>query len=184
MFTVPDDIPAPSREIAREAARLEENARYAAQSQFEQAKIWRALTIRLGIPAAVLSAAGGTTVLASAQLRVLAGVITLLGAALAAALTTLGADRRSDRAANAGNAYRDLQTGARQLLLIDLAVLSFDEARNVLGDLTARYAEVSVTAEPVLRRAYRRAQRNISDGGQSNDIGLGTTTPASGLSTA
>lgn len=181
MFTLPDDIPHRTREIAKEAARLEENARYAAQSQFEQAKIWRALTLRLGIPAAVLSAAGGTTVLASPNLHILAGIITLLGAALAATLTTLGAERRADRAANAGNAYRDLQTEARQLLLIDLETLPFDQARNTLNELTARYAEVSATAEPVLRRAYRRAQRNIAAGGQTHEIDITTIAATPGL---
>lgn len=165
-------VPESSREIGREVARLEENARHAQQSQFEQYKVWRTLHLRLGIPSAVLSAVSGTMALATA-LHVVAGVVALLSAAFATTVTALGAERRSERACNTGNAYRDIQIEARQLLSVDLSVLDYADARERLKVLTDRYSEVSGAAEPVFERSYQRARANLEQGGQSHEIDTG-----------
>lgn len=169
-LAVPNDLGGELLPVAAELSRLEENARYSQQSQFEQSKIWRNTNLRLGIPAAVLAGVAGTTMLVSDEWRVFAAIVSLLSAALATTTTTLSAERRSDRAATAANAYRDIQTEARQLLLIDLGRLEYDDARDRLRNLTDRYAEISRGAEPVLRRAYVRAQKNLAAGGQSHAI--------------
>lgn len=163
-------MPEPLTAIASELARIEENCRYSQQSQFEQSRIWHDTNLQLGIPAAFLAALAGTAMLVSAEWQVFAGILSLLSAALATTMTTLSAERRSDRASTAGNAYRDIQTEARQLLLVDLVGLDFDEGRDRLRNLTDRYGEISRGAEPVLKRAYKRAQSNLAAGGQTHNV--------------
>lgn len=168
MFALPTGLNGELTEIGRELLRIEENARYSQQNQFEQSKIWRGTNLSLGIPAAILAAISGTAMLVTDEWRVLAGIVSLFSAALATTSATLSAERRSDRAATAANAYRDIQTEARQLLFIDLVHLSYDDARDKLRNLSDRYGEISRGAEPVLSRAYKRAKANLERGGQTH----------------
>jgi hypothetical protein len=153
--------------IRHELERIEESAKWSAQGQFSQAKQWRFVNLTFGVPASALAALAGGTALASAAGRVPAGVIALISAALGAVLTTLNASRRANQASSAANAYLEIQTAARQARLIDLTSQDFEEARAVLGELTARRDEQNKTAEPPNRFAYRAAGRNLSKGGQT-----------------
>lgn len=169
-FQVPPRTPEQLASIALELARIEENSRYSHQGQFEQSKIWHNTNLWLGIPAAFLAALAGTAMLVSTEWQVPAGVLSLASAALATTITTLSAERRSDRASTAANAYRDIQTEARQLLLIDLEGLDFEDARDRLRNLADRYGEISRGAEPILKRAYIRAKANLAAGGQTHQV--------------
>jgi hypothetical protein len=66
--------------IAAELHRIEENARYSAQSQFEQAKYWRGINLAFGIPTSILAALAGGTGLASVNLRIFAAWLALAAA--------------------------------------------------------------------------------------------------------
>lgn len=169
-FSIPAGLDPVLIEVAKELLRIEENARNSQQNQFEQSKIWRGANLSLGIPAAVLAAFSGTAMLVSDEWRIPAGIISLLSAALATTSTTLSAERRSDRATTAGNAYLDIQTEARQLLHIDLIHLSYDDARDKLRNLSSRYGEINRGAEPVLNRARNRASKNLARGGQTHAV--------------
>jgi hypothetical protein len=153
--------------ISAELTRLEESALYSAQNQFEQAKQWRGINLVLGVPASVLAAVSGATALATTAGRLWAGVLGLTAAAFGAVLTTVNASHRTNQAASAANAYLEIQTAARQARLVDLPTMELDEARAQLAELTARRDEQNKTAEPPNRLARRRAQRNISGGGQT-----------------
>lgn len=140
---------------------------WSAQGQLEQAKTWRALNVWLGAPTAAAAAVSGALVLASDSLNVLGGVLALVSAAGGAVLTTVNASHRANRASAAGNAYLEIQTAARQAREVDLPwAEDLDDARQTLGELTARMDEQNKTAEPILRRAYKRAGKNIEGGGQ------------------
>lgn len=158
----------PRRRTAIEAElhRLEESATYSSQMQFEQAKLWRGVNLGLGLPASTLAAVSGATALASTAGRLAAGVLALAAAGFGAVLTTVNSSHRMNQSASAANAYLEIQTAARQAREIDLPVLSIEEARGVLAELTARRDEQNKTAEPPGRRAYRRAKANITGGGQ------------------
>jgi hypothetical protein len=117
-----------------------------------------------------LGAASGAAVLGDYAPDWLVGTLTLLGATLAGIMTILAAERRSDRAANDANAFHDIQAQARQMLLVDLAGSDEDTARKRLDDLTTRYDEIRRGADPLMRRSYDRAGRNIREGGQSFGI--------------
>jgi hypothetical protein len=80
-------------------------------------RVWRMAYILLGIPAAVLAAAAGTTALASAAGRVPAAYMALAAAAFAAAATFLGSDRREAHNNRLKSAWRMLETDARLALV-------------------------------------------------------------------
>lgn len=153
--------------LMAEIDRIEESAKYSAQGQLEQVKIWRGANILLGAPAAGLAALSGASALAETLSSTWVGFIALAAAALGATHTTLNASSRQDSAQAAGNAYLAIQTGARQLRTVDLPHIPYEEARTQLAELTARRDEVNKTAEPFSARAYKRAKKNIERGGQT-----------------
>jgi hypothetical protein len=134
-------------------------------------KLWRAMNMVLGIPAAILAAFSGGTGLAATQATKLPAVLALISAGFGAALTTLNPSRRVAQAQAVANAYLEIQTDARQFLTIRLRKMNLEEAQEQLGVLTARRDEVNKTADPVSTYAYWRAKRNISkSGGQDYEV--------------
>jgi hypothetical protein len=101
--------------IEDELLRIEEGATYSAQSQFEQAKLWRGTNLVLGVPAAALAGVAGATALASTTGRVTAGILALCAAGFGAVMTTLNAARRADQAHVSSNAYLGLRNDARRV---------------------------------------------------------------------
>lgn len=167
---LPDDVVP----IGQESLRIHESALYSAQSQFEQAKIWRGINLWLGGPAAVFAALGGSAILSSGDWSVggvpgsvIGGVLALIAAALAAILTTVNASRRQAQSQASGNAFLQLQTAARQFATIDIKHLNYEDARDALNNLTNSRDELNKTADVPGRSAYRKAKKNIGpDGGQ------------------
>lgn len=152
--------------LARELMRIEESAAYSGQSQFEQAKFWRGINLLIGVPAATLAAISGATGLSSVANRVIAAYLALAAAGLGALLTVLNTNRRTTQAHSAANAYLEVQTAARQLREIDLPVISYDDARTKLQELTARRDEINKTADIPAFFAYWLGTRNIRKGRQ------------------
>jgi hypothetical protein len=153
--------------ITDELWRLEESAMFSAQAQFEEAKHWRRVNLMLGVPTTLLAAVAGTTALVESTGRVTAGILALMSAGLGAVLTTVNAPQRVSQAIGCANAYLEVQTAARQARKVDLTHHSLDEGRAKLAELTARRDEQNRTADPPGPRAYRRAQSNITQGGQT-----------------
>ena len=170
MPLVPQDIPPELSAIAQEADRIHESALYSAQGQFEQAKLWRALNMILGVPAAALAAVSGGTALSNPDSTPVAGILALAAAALTATLTTVNASRRMTQAQTSANAYLALQTAARQFLTIDLMKLNYDDARTALKQLTVQRDELNNTADPPSAYARWRAKNTIIGGGQRYDV--------------
>lgn len=155
--------------VGDELDRLEESAKYSAQSQFEQAKFWRVVNLVFGAPAAVLAAISGATGLSNAANRVTAAYLALAAAGLGALVTTLNTNRRVTQAQSAANAYLEVQTAARQLRLIDLKIQSYEDSRSQLQELTARRDEINKTADIPSYYAYWRGRRNINKDRQKYD---------------
>ncbi len=152
--------------IVDELNRVYEGCMWSAQGQFEQMKLWRSLNLAFGIPAAVLAGIAGGTGLAGFDPQI-PGFIALLAAGFGSALTTLNPSRRVTQSQSSANAYLELQTAARQLLLVKLANLPKKEAIDELESLTERYDDINKTADPPSTYAYWRAKRNIDIGGQT-----------------
>lgn len=159
--------------IRKEAERVEESAKYTAQSQFEYSKTWRSVDRWVGGAAAALaaaSAAGGLSEVLSARW---AGLIALLSALTGAIATTLGAPKAKDRAHSTANALLALQQDARIFINIDLPGLDTDDAREQLRTLVARQQELNATAEIPSGRAWRRGKKNVDEGGQDYRVDSG-----------
>jgi hypothetical protein len=160
----PENLPKSHALLADEIERIHESAMWSAQCQFEQMKLWRWANLVLGVPAAVLAAVSGGTGLAEARdgdVSSWPAILALLAAAFGAALTTLNPARRVTQSQASGNAFLEVQTAARQLLLLDLADLSVAHARDQLRELSARRDELNKTADPPGRLAYWLAKRNL-----------------------
>jgi hypothetical protein len=156
--------------LEKELRRIEEAVTYSAQSQFEQAKIWRGTNLFVGGPAAVLAAVSGATGLASATNRTFAAVTALVAAGLGAIVTTLNAAHRADAAHVAANAYLSLQTDARQMRKLDLPGLDFTTARARVAELTTRQQDVNTTSDIPARVAYALGKRNVTKNRQTYEV--------------
>ncbi len=157
-------------QLRKEAERVEESARYSAQTQFEYSKTWRRVDRWLGGTAALLaavSAAGGLSEVVSARW---AGFIALGAAGLGAIATSLGAPKAKDRAHSSANAFLAVQQDARIFINIDLDELPTDEAREQLRTLVARQQELNSTSEIPSSRVWKRAKRNVESGGQTYEV--------------
>jgi hypothetical protein len=165
-FAVPSTVPVDLVPIAEELARLEESARWSSQGQFEAAKSWQRCNFMLGVPASVFGLFSGGAAFTDAFPGWVVGLCALIGAALAAAMTVLAAERRAQRAKSCANTFHDIQDDARRMLLVDLATMAADEARTALGAIADRYAETRHSADAPARRFYNRAKKNLTAGGQ------------------
>ena len=163
---IPPGVPESHRTIAAEADRIHESALWSSQGQFEQAKFWRLVNLMFGVPAAVLAAISGGTSL-SGHLGTWAGILALVAAACSAVMTTVNASRRMTHAQASANAYLQLQTAARQFLTIDLAAMSYEDAREALRNPNNTRDELNKTADAPGRLAYKQASKNIAGGGQT-----------------
>jgi hypothetical protein len=159
-------------EIAKELLRIEEDAIYSAQTQFSSAKFWRGLNIALGIPAAVLAAVAGTTVLAEAVSPAVTAATALTAAAMTAALTILNAAQRAEQSRTVANSYLALRAEARVCRAVDLPVLEDVEARNRLGQLLTRRCTVNEAAPVPSLLAYLLGRRNIDKGRHEHEVDL------------
>lgn len=153
--------------IEKEAERIEEAAKWSAQGQFEQAKIWRKLNIGLGAPTAVFATVSGVTVLSTDDYKWVVAASALIAAGLSAVMTSLNLARRIEQAQTAANAYLALQQDARILYEVDLEEVEYDEARASLAEIVGRQQEVNKSAPVISKLAYRFATNNIKKGGQS-----------------
>ncbi|MFK0250875.1 hypothetical protein ACIQUM_39795 [Amycolatopsis azurea] len=69
MSMVPPNISDELKPIAEEADRIHESALWSGQGQFEQMKLWRAMNMVFGVPAAILAAFSGGTAWLLLRLR-------------------------------------------------------------------------------------------------------------------
>ena len=96
------------------------------------------------------------------------GILALIAAGFGAALTTLNPSRRVSQAQASANAYLEIQTEARQFVLIRLKGLSEEDAMEQLVSLTERRNDINKTADPPSKFAYWHAKQVITkSGGQS-----------------
>jgi hypothetical protein len=148
-------------------ANINEAAKWSAQGQLEAAKIWRAVNLWVGVPAAVLAAVAGVTALASSTGRIAAGIIALAAAAASAVAALLNASQRAETAESTGNKYLGIQQDAAISREVDLPLQNVEQARQMLHELADRRQEVNAGSHAIPRLAYRRARRNIEqEGGQ------------------
>ena len=167
------DLPGTLKAIEDELSRIEEAATYASQSQFSQAKIWRAVNLVLGGLATGLAAAAGGGALANLIGKTVAGLVALGAAVVGALMTSINANRRAEQAHVSANAYLSLQADARIARTVDLPSMDLEAARAQLAELSARREEINKSAEIPFYLAYLLGRRNVGRGGTTYEVDSG-----------
>ena len=90
---------------------------------------------KVRLPAALIGAAAGATIFASAP-AVVAGILALIGAALTALMTFLNPSERAAQHQKAGVAYSRLRRTLRQFVQIDMMALDAVALRTKLTEFT------------------------------------------------
>ena len=153
-----------------EASRLEESAKFAAQSQFEAAKSWRAWNWVLGGLATGASGIGGVLTFASGDLQMLGGGLAIAAALSAAVLTTLRPGTQADAAQSVANEYLAIQGDARRFRLLGLPDMDPSASYESVKALAEQSKRINAQAAPPPRFAYQRAKTNIENGGQTHEV--------------
>lgn len=149
--------------VLDEARRLAVDMLYSEKGHFAAASAWRSRNYWLGIPAALIGAAAGATILASAP-PVVAGLLALTGAAITALMTFLNPSERAAQHQRAGVAYSKLRRTIRQFAQIDVGTMDADALRKRLTELTDEISAVQGDALAIPARAYAKAIAAIQSG--------------------
>jgi hypothetical protein len=125
------------------------------ESQLSRVRTARysSLYVVLGLPAAVLAAIAGVTVLASTAGRLAAGIIALTAAALSAAATFLDSAKKRDQAAKLNTDWEDLYSEMRVCRLTKLASFTTLDGPAMLTSFAARAAAIRAGRDSTRPRA-------------------------------
>lgn len=152
----------PRDAILAEARRLAVDALYSEKGHFEAASAWRARTYWLGIPAALIGATAGATILADMD-PAIGGSLALVGAAITALMTFLNPSERASQHHRSGVSYGVLRRALRQFVQIDVGMM----------DIAGLIASNSFSKTAA-------ASRNVFSPGRFGALRSGMTTGLSG----
>jgi hypothetical protein len=151
-------------EVIRESLRIEEDATYASQAQYESAKSWQLIGWSLGVPAAALAAVAGITGLASTSGRVPAAIIALAAAALGGVLAALEPNKKAEHRRATGVAYDEVRVALRQFRLIEVLSMADPQATTRLGEVSGQKQKIDKIAALPSNRQFGRAVKNLERG--------------------
>jgi hypothetical protein len=147
-------------ELKRQIREEQDMCRIDASPQFEQAVVWRRMSIGLGLTVGLLVAESGTTALFS---KSGAAVIALLASFGTGSLATLNAGQRKTQALTAANAYEEIETSARELYELELPYLPLADAIRRTQLLTTHRLLTNRSVEPPSTRATARSNRHQAE---------------------
>lgn len=150
-------------EIIKEAKRLCENCAYTSKSHFIEARFWKNLHLWIGIPTVILAAIVGT--LAFAELRKMAGFLSIIIVVLTSITTFLNPKEQSASHLTAANNYDALMTKARIFYSIGCWQ---EESDLILADKLKAFSEerdrLNRECPQPFQWAYRSAKKGIEKG--------------------
>lgn len=154
------------RTLARELVLIQVQTNHIASMQFVQARIWHAVNLLLGLPAAGVAAVAGGLALSSTSHAAIVGILALTSATIGSFQTVVGAQRRQANAERSGNSYLEVRNAARRLAELDLRDLSYEQARRRLEELAMRQDEINRSADPpssiAIHYGRRYAERKLA----------------------
>jgi hypothetical protein len=153
----------PRDAILAEARRLAVDALYSEKGHFEAASAWRGRTYWLGIPAALIGASAGATILADMD-PVIGGSLALVGAAITALMTFLNPSERAAQHHRSGVSYGVQRRALRQFVQIDVGMMEVAVLRSRLSELTDKIGALQSESLPIPSGAHRRAFKSIQAG--------------------
>jgi SMODS and SLOG-associating 2TM effector domain family 4 len=149
--------------LIRETSRIEEDALYSAKGHFEAASLWSKVHFWLGVPAAVLAAVAGGSILKQepAVAVFLTGIVTTL----TALLTFLNPQQRSNTHHTAAARFNAIRNDTRILREVDLIGEQIsNDAVERLKTLSKSRDELNLSSPQIPRFAFNRARRGIESG--------------------
>jgi hypothetical protein len=153
-------------EIIKEAKRIEEALLYSSKGNFTTARFWSSFHLWIGIPMVLMSAVAGASALAQFDKNhFVAGILSILIAALSGVMTFLNPNAKAGAHLNAGNKYDSLMNKARIFWSIDCWQ---DESEQVLTEKLKYISEqkdnLNQTCPQPPKWAYKIAKRGIEAG--------------------
>lgn len=153
-------------EIIKEAKRIEESLLYSSKGHFAAAHFWTNFHLWIGIPVVLFSAVAGASALSQFDPKhIIAGLISILVAALSGVMTFFNPNEKASVYLNAGNSYDSLMSNVRIFWSIDCWR---DESEQVLTERLKYFSEqkskLNQSCPQIPRWAYNIAKRGIEDG--------------------
>lgn len=149
--------------LRREAERLEEDATYSSKGHFNAENTWVRRNYWLGIPATVLAAVAGATLIKSQP--ELASICTLLASLLTGLMTFLKPNERAAMHRAAAGQFLALRNDTRFFREIELLQMDrLNELTNRLKALSAARNELNQKSPSIPRRAFIAARKGIEEG--------------------
>lgn len=155
--------------LRREAERLEEDATYSSKGHFNAEDTWVRRNYWLGVPATVLGAVAGATLIKSQPEW--ATAFTLLASLLTGLMTFLKPNERAAMHRAAAGQFLALRNDARLFREIELLQSDrLDEIPERLKALSATRNELNLNSPSIPRRAFVAARKGIEEGEASHKV--------------
>lgn len=155
--------------LRREAERLEEDAIYSSKGHFNAEDTWVRRNYWLGVPATVLSAIAGATLIKSQPEW--ATAFTLLASLLTGLMTFLKPNERAAMHRAAAGQFLALRNDARFFREIDLLQSDrMGELSERLEELSAARNELNLKSPSIPRRAFVAARKGIEEGEATHEV--------------
>lgn len=155
--------------LRREAERLEEDTLYSSKGHFNAEDTWVRRNYWLGVPATVLGAVAGATLIKSQP--ELATAFTLLASLLTGLMTFLKPNERAALHRAAAGQFLALRNEARFFREIELLESGqLDELPERLKKLTATRNELNLKSPSIPRRAFVAARKGIEEGEATHKV--------------
>lgn len=149
--------------LQREAERLEEDATYSSKGHFNAEDTWVRRNYWLGVPATVLGAIAGATLIKSQP--ELATAFTLSASLLTGLMTFLKPNERAALHRSAAGQFLALRNEARFFREIELLEAGrLDDLPDRLKSLSDRRNELNLKSPSIPRRAFVSARKGIEEG--------------------
>ena len=155
--------------LRREAERLEEDATYSSKGHFNAEDTWVRRNYWLGVPATVLGAVAGATLIKSQPEW--ATAFTLLASLLTGLMTFLKPNERAALHRAAAGQFLALRNEARFFREIELLQSDrLDDFPERLKALSAKRNELNLKSPSIPRRAFVAARKGLEEGEATHKV--------------
>jgi hypothetical protein len=157
--------------LRREAERLEEDTLYSSKGHFNAEDTWVRRNYWLGVPATVLGAVAGATLIKSQPEW--ATAFTLMASLLTGLMTFLKPNERAALHRTAAGQFLSLRNEARFFREIELLQSDrLDELHERLKALSAARNELNLKSPSIPRRAFVAARKGIEEGEATHKVDM------------
>jgi hypothetical protein len=153
-------------EIIKEAKRVEEALLYSSKGHFAASHFWSTFHLWIGIPMVVFSGIAGASALSSFdENHLIAGILSIVVAALSGVMTFVNPHEKTASHLNAGNHYDSLMNQVRIFWSIDCWR---DESEQVLTEKLKHFSEqkdrLNQSCPQIPGWAFQRGKKGIESG--------------------